>query len=193
VVERGKLRALAFFFDGTEVTVRTIVALPSRDRGAWDLDRPSVSPQDAAALRAQPRDRGAEDGPDPYRAAPVPPSRARADDPPAQRDRALLLLGYAGAFRRSELVALDVGDLRFSANACPARVCVPLRRSSAGLSTATSRGTPATRFHHERGEDKGPDREHQAGNGPAVERDRAGLRGRPDPGRRSAAAWDYRI
>jgi integrase len=33
----------------------------------------------------------------------------------AARDRALLLLGYAGAFRRSELVALDVEDLRFSA------------------------------------------------------------------------------
>lgn len=29
------------------------------------------------------------------------------------RDRALLLLGFAGAFRRSELVALDVEDLRF--------------------------------------------------------------------------------
>ena len=36
------------------------------------------------------------------------------DDLPALRDRALLLLGYAGAFRRSELVALDVDDLRFS-------------------------------------------------------------------------------
>jgi len=39
---------------------------------------------------------------------------AMADDLPAQRDRALLLLGYAGAFRRSELVALDVAHLRFS-------------------------------------------------------------------------------
>jgi site-specific recombinase XerD len=29
------------------------------------------------------------------------------------RDRALLLLGFAGAFRRSELVALDVADLAF--------------------------------------------------------------------------------
>jgi integrase len=29
------------------------------------------------------------------------------------RDRALLLLGFAGALRRSELVALDVEDLRF--------------------------------------------------------------------------------
>ena len=39
---------------------------------------------------------------------------AMPDDLPALRDRALLLLGYAGAFRRSELVALDVVDLRFS-------------------------------------------------------------------------------
>ena len=28
-----------------------------------------------------------------------------------KRDRALLALGFAGAFRRSELVALDVTDL----------------------------------------------------------------------------------
>ena len=31
------------------------------------------------------------------------------------RDRALLLLGFAGAFRRSELVALDVADVTFTA------------------------------------------------------------------------------
>ena len=30
------------------------------------------------------------------------------------RDRALLLVGFAGAFRRSELVGLDVGDLEFN-------------------------------------------------------------------------------
>jgi site-specific recombinase XerD len=30
------------------------------------------------------------------------------------RDRALMLLGFAGAFRRSELVALDIGDLEFT-------------------------------------------------------------------------------
>lgn len=30
------------------------------------------------------------------------------------RDRALLLVGFAGAFRRSELVALDVGDVQFT-------------------------------------------------------------------------------
>jgi len=43
---------------------------------------------------------------------------AMPDDLPALRDRALLLLGYAGAFRRSELVALDVGDLRFTKQGC---------------------------------------------------------------------------
>lgn len=41
------------------------------------------------------------------------------------RDRALLLLGFAGAFRRSELVSLDVDDLEFSR----AGVAVRLRRS----------------------------------------------------------------
>jgi len=30
------------------------------------------------------------------------------------RDRTLLLVGFAGAFRRSELVSLDVADLEFS-------------------------------------------------------------------------------
>ncbi len=39
---------------------------------------------------------------------------AMPEDAAATRDRALLLLGYAGAFRRSELVALDVDDLRSS-------------------------------------------------------------------------------
>jgi site-specific recombinase XerD len=40
------------------------------------------------------------------------------------RDRALLLLGFAGAFRRSELVALNVDDLRAS----PAGLLVSVRR-----------------------------------------------------------------
>jgi len=43
---------------------------------------------------------------------------AMPDDQLAMRDRALLLLGYAGAFRRSELVALDVEQLRFSRAGC---------------------------------------------------------------------------
>lgn len=41
------------------------------------------------------------------------------------RDRALLLLGFAGAFRRSELVSLDAGEVRFVANGLE----VSLRRS----------------------------------------------------------------
>jgi site-specific recombinase XerC len=41
------------------------------------------------------------------------------------RDRALLLLGFAGAFRRSELVALDIADLEF----CEGGLRVTIRRS----------------------------------------------------------------
>lgn len=40
--------------------------------------------------------------------------RATGDDLRGKRDKALLLLGWAGAFRRSELVALDVEDLRIN-------------------------------------------------------------------------------
>src|SRR6266481_8298681 len=41
------------------------------------------------------------------------------------RDRALLLVGFAGAFRRSELVALDVEDVQFTSDG----LVVTLRRS----------------------------------------------------------------
>jgi integrase len=41
------------------------------------------------------------------------------------RDRAILLLGFAGAFRRSELVALDFDDLEF----CDAGLRISIRRS----------------------------------------------------------------
>ena len=41
------------------------------------------------------------------------------------RDRALLLLGFAGAFRRSELVALNVDDLQF----CEGGLRVTIRKS----------------------------------------------------------------
>ena len=39
----------------------------------------------------------------------APVGRERLSD---LRDRALLLIGFAGAFRRSELVALDISDLK---------------------------------------------------------------------------------
>jgi site-specific recombinase XerD len=39
------------------------------------------------------------------------------------RDRALLLLGFSGAFRRSELVALNVNDIEWTAEGCRITVC----------------------------------------------------------------------
>lgn len=48
-----------------------------------------------------------------------------ADDLPGRRDRALLLLGFAGAFRRSELIALTTRDLRFDTHG----MIVTIRRS----------------------------------------------------------------
>src|SRR5262245_6231937 len=50
---------------------------------------------------------------------------ATPDSRRGRRNRALLLLGFAGAFRRSELVALNVEDLEFQRNG----VVVTLRRS----------------------------------------------------------------
>ncbi len=47
------------------------------------------------------------------------------DTPPGLRDRALLLLGHHGAFRRSEVVALDVADI----TPAPEGLRVTLRRS----------------------------------------------------------------
>ncbi|MGI9073702.1 MAG: site-specific integrase [Bryobacteraceae bacterium] len=60
------------------------------------------------------------------------------------RDRALLLMGFAGAFRRSELVALDVADLQFTAEG----LLITLRRSKgdqegAGRQVAIPHGTHA--------------------------------------------------
>lgn len=62
----------------------------------------------------------------------------------AVRDRALLLVGFAGAFRRSELEALDVADLSFRAEG----LVVSVRRSKtdqegAGAEVAISAGEHA--------------------------------------------------
>jgi integrase len=79
-----------------------------------DLEPPTASEHVRATLRGIRRAVGAA----PTRKAPVlaEQARAMADAAPASlkgvRDRALLLLGFAGAFRRSELVALDVADLQ---------------------------------------------------------------------------------
>jgi integrase len=60
------------------------------------------------------------------------------------RDRAILLLGFAGAFRRSELVALNVADLQF----CAGGLRVTIRRSKTdqdgfGTTIAIARGSVA--------------------------------------------------
>ena len=65
-------------------------------------------------------------------------------DPKALRDRALALLGFAGAFRRSELVALDVSDLQET----EAGLIVTIRRSKTdqegqGRTVAIVRGSIA--------------------------------------------------
>jgi site-specific recombinase XerD len=81
-----------------------------------DLEPPTASEQVRATLRGLRRAIGAA----PARKVPVlaEQARAMADSAPANlkglRDRSLLLLGFAGAFRRSELVALDVRDIEES-------------------------------------------------------------------------------
>ena len=51
--------------------------------------------------------------------------RALPDDLSGKRDRAVLLVGFAGAFRRSELVNLDVADVHFNGKG----MIITLRRS----------------------------------------------------------------
>jgi integrase len=59
-----------------------------------------------------------------------------------KRDRAILLAGFAGAFRRGELVGLDVGDLEFTAEG----VIITIKKSKTdqegqGRRLAICRGT----------------------------------------------------
>jgi len=57
-----------------------------------------------------------------------------------QRDRAILLVGFAGAFRRSELVSLDVEDLDYR----PEGIVVRIRRSKTDqYGQGLLRGIPA--------------------------------------------------
>lgn len=78
------------------------------------------SPRTAAAVREVRSGIRRAKGTAPRQAAPLLVHDLRAavaaigDEPIGRRDRALLLLGFAGAFRRAELVALDVGDLHFT-------------------------------------------------------------------------------
>jgi site-specific recombinase XerD len=67
-----------------------------------------------------------------------------ATDLKGLRDRAILLLGFAAAFRRSELVALDIADLEF----CDGGLRVTIRKSKTdqeglGATIAIARGSVA--------------------------------------------------
>jgi len=94
---------------------RAIVAISQAHKGAGH-DSPTKSNQVHETMKGIIRTLGAEKN----RKAPllVEDLVALVDSQPCDtkaglRNRALLLLGFAGAFRRSELVALDVKDLRF--------------------------------------------------------------------------------
>jgi site-specific recombinase XerC len=72
----------------------------------------------------------------------------------ALRDRALLLVGFAGAFRRSELAALDVADLSFRAEGLVVTVRrsktdqegrAPRLRSRSGPTPRRARSAPCVR------------------------------------------------
>jgi integrase len=66
------------------------------------------------------------------------------DDLPGRRDRALLLLGFAGAFRRSELARIEVSDLEESEHGL--RIALPFSkgdRESKGVQVGVPYGTSA--------------------------------------------------
>ncbi len=73
-----------------EILVRAVMAGIRRAKGTGQTGKRPLLTADIRALAA-----------------------ALPNTPAGHRDRAVLLLGFAGGFRRSELVGLDVGDLRF--------------------------------------------------------------------------------
>jgi integrase len=69
--------------------------------------------------------------------------------PHGRRDRALLLFGFAGALRRSELVALTVEDVRIDADGLRLRLRLRLRRSKTDASGhGTEIGLPRGYFEN---------------------------------------------
>jgi site-specific recombinase XerD len=84
------------------ITVRTVLAGIRRTKGTAEAGKRPIVTEDLRRIVAELGDSGQ-----------------------GIRDRALLLVGFAGAFRRSELVGLDVGDLEFN----PEGLVVNLKRS----------------------------------------------------------------
>lgn len=108
-------------------TLEQALAAVAQAHKAAGLD----SPRGAAVVREVMRGIRRTLGVAPTQKAPAVASDVRAmvaalpDGLLGQRDRALLLLGFAGAFRRSELVGLDVEDVAFGEDGAT----VTLRRS----------------------------------------------------------------
>lgn len=84
------------------ITVRTVLAGIRRTKGTAEEGKKPIVTEDLRRMAAE-----------------------LAEGRQGIRDRALLLVGFAGAFRRSELVGLDVGDLEFN----PEGLVVNLKRS----------------------------------------------------------------
>jgi site-specific recombinase XerD len=108
------------------------------------------TPTDAEGVKATLRGIRRSVGAAKVRKAPALAERVRAmiaaspDTLAGKRDRALILLGFAGAFRRSELVALDVADIEET----DAGLRVTIRQSKTdqdgeGTTIAIARGTVA--------------------------------------------------
>src|ERR1700753_4233759 len=108
------------------------------------------APTDAEGVKATLRGIRRSVGSARVRKAPALAERVRAmiaaspDTLAGKRNRALILLGFAGAFRRSELVALDVADIEET----PAGLRVTIRQSKTdqdgeGATIAIARGTIA--------------------------------------------------
>src|SRR5262245_47519267 len=105
-------------------------------------------PTNSEAVKATLRGIRRTAGSAPARKAPATAEKALAmvakagTDLKGLRDRAILLLGFAGAFRRSELVALNIEDIEF----CDGGLRVAIRRSKTdqeglGATIAVARGS----------------------------------------------------
>lgn len=108
-------------------TIRRAITSVSVAHKAANVESPCVHPLVRDGLRGIRRELGTAQ----RQAPPVSPDALRAmvrtlgSDARSLRDRALLVLGFAGAFRRGELASLRVADLAFDA----AGLTVTVRRS----------------------------------------------------------------
>lgn len=109
-------------------TIEVYLAAISQARGLLGLPKLSTTPRVKRVMRGIRRTLGPQ-GQAQKTPISVPQLRrismAVPETPKGVRDRCILLLGFAGAFRRSELVALDVDDLEFNDEG----LVVRLRRS----------------------------------------------------------------